>query len=200
MIAGSLPRKSPCRPPCAAALLALCALQGCADLLPQETNVTRSPWKSYEEAQKAFDEIVPNKTTTVDLRDLNLDPAANPNITILNYSDVLRRFIPSPSINASDLDPGVRDCISAKTVCRGYEVEQKSIHRIRNGNFWSDFLNFRRKTDVEGWRFNGVILLKGNTVVYKLTGGQPSIREVEETHSPLGPFQGFGQSRMPKLF
>ncbi len=200
MIAGSFPRKPPSWRRRAAALLVLCALPGCAELLPRETNVTRSPWNSYEEAQKVFDDIVPNKTTTADLKDLSLDPSANPNITILNYSDVLRRFIPSPSINASDLDPGVRDCISAKTVCRGYEVEQKSIHKNRNGNFWSDFLNFHRKTDIEGWRFNGVILIKGNIVVYKLTGGQPSIREVEETHQPLGPFQGFGQSRMPKLF
>ena len=146
-----------------------------------------------------FDQIVPYQTTAADLKQLNLDPNGNPNITILNYSDVLRRFIPSPSISASDLDAGVRECITAKTTCRGYEIDQKSMKRIRNGNFWSDFLNFDRKIDIQGWRFNGVLLLKGNVVVYKLTGGQPSIQEYEENHTPLGPFQGIGESRLMRF-
>lgn len=180
---------------CAACVLAVLTV-GCADLLPRSKTVTESPWASFEEVQAVFDRIEPYKTTAADLRELKLDPKANPNITILNYSDVLRRFIPSPSMDAKSIDASVLECIAARTVCRGIEIDQKSMRRNRNGSFWADFLNFKRKIDIEGWRFNGVILLKGDTVVYKLTGGQPAIRETEENTTPMGPFQGIGESRL----
>jgi len=170
-------------------------LAGCGALLPRGESVTESPWQNYQEAQQAFDSIVAYKTTAEDLKKLKLDPLQNPNITLLNYSDVLRRFIPSPSTNAQDLDPGVQDCIRAKSACKGYEVDQKTMSR-RYGNFLADFLNFKRKVDIAGWRFNGVILIKDEIVVYKLTGGQPAIHELEESKNPLGPFQGIGESRL----
>src|SRR4051812_24298766 len=169
--------------------LTVCLLSGCGALLPHSQVVSNSPWQSYQEARQTFDKIIPGKTTVADLRGLQLDPEANSNMTILNYSDVLRRFVVGPSMQASELDFGVRDCLAAKTVCNGYEVDQKMMVRQRNGGFWADFTNFRRSTGIEGWRFNGLILVKDNIVVYKLTGGQPSIKEQEESHNPLGPFQ-----------
>ena len=171
-------------------------LAGCGALLPRGESVAESPWQNYQEAQQAFDSIVPYQTTVEDLKKLKLDPLQYPNITLLNYSDVLRRFIPSPSTNAQDLDPGVQDCIRAKSACQGYEVDQKTLKRRRYGNFLADFLNFKRKVDVAGWRFNGVILIRDGIVVYKLTGGQPAIHELEESRNPLGPFQGIGESRL----
>ena len=171
-------------------------LAACGALLPRSTALTQSPWQSFEEAQGTFDRIIPYKTTVEELKELNLDPVSNPNITILNYSDVLRRFIPSPSVDAGNLDRGVQDCIEAKTICKGYEVDQRSMKRDRYGNFWLDLLNFKRKVDIVGWRFNGVILMRDGTVVYKLTGGQPAIHEHEENTQPLGPFQGIGESRL----
>jgi hypothetical protein len=41
--------------------------------------------------------------------------------------------------------------------------------------------------------------MKGNLVVYKLTGGQPAIHEHEENKNPLGPLQGIGQSILPRF-
>lgn len=171
-------------------------LGGCSSLLPKGETETEGPWQTFGEAQQTFDKIIPHQTTVEELKQLKLDPASNPNITILNYSDLLRRFIPSPTINAHDLDPGVQECISAKTACKGYEIDQRVMKRKRDGNFWADFLNFKRKVDIVGWRFNGVILIKDNLVVYKLTGGQPAIHEREENKNPLGPFQGIGESRL----
>lgn len=171
-------------------------LAGCGSLLPRSETVAESPWRNFQEAQQAFDKIIPRQTTVADLKQLKLDPATNPNITLLNYSDVLRRFIPSGSITALDMDTGVLECVLAKTACKGYEVDQRTLKRNRVGNFWLDFLNFRRKVDVVGWRFNGVILIKGDVVVYKLTGGQPVIHETEQSRNPLGPFQGIGESRL----
>lgn len=185
---------------CVAGMAVLCLLSGCGSLLPRSQVVSDSPWQSYQEAREAFDKIIPGKTTFADLRDLQLDPEANSNMTILNYSDVLRRFVVGPSMQAGDLDAGVRECLAAKTVCNGYEVDQKMLIRQRNGNFWADFTNFHRSTGIYGWRFNGLILVKDNVVVYKLTGGQPSIKEQEENSNPLGPFQGMGKSRLLNRF
>lgn len=175
-------------------------LVGCGAMLPRGQSVVEGPWESFAEAQQTFDQIVPYRTTVGDLKALKLDPHSSPNIVILNYSDVLRRFLPSPSINADDLDAGVRECIQAKAICRGLEIDQRSIRRKRVGNFWADFLNFKRHTDVTGWRFNGVLLIKGDTVVYKLMGGQPIIHELEENRNPLGPFQGVGESELRRRF
>jgi hypothetical protein len=176
------------------------ALSGCSGLLPRQKISTETPWQSYKEVQEVFDQIKPFETTIQDLKEFKLDPESNANVAILNYSDVIRRFIPSPAINPKELDVGVMECIQAKTQCRGYEIDHKVSNRNRNGSFWLDFTNFKRRTEIEGWRFNGVILIKDNKVVYKLTGGQPQIREVEESSSPLGPLQAplqsFGESRL----
>lgn len=174
----------------------LLLLSGCSSLLPRSTAVVESPWQSFQEAQQTFDKIVPYQTTVNDLKLFKLDPETNPNITILNYSDVLRRFVPSDSVSALNLDKGVVECIQAKMACKGYEVNQRTLKRNRIGNFWLDFLNFRREVDVVGWHFNGVVLIKDNLVVYKLTGGQPSIHEIEHSRNPLGPFQGIGESQL----
>ncbi|MDE3009687.1 MAG: hypothetical protein KGI67_02260 [Pseudomonadota bacterium] len=165
----------------------------CGTLLPVSESETQSPWSSFAQAQASFDQIKEHETNAAGLRQLNFDPVANPNVTILSYADVLRRFIPSPGADPAALDGGVRECLSATQRCRGYEVDHKVIHRNRYGNFWSDLFNFRRKVDVLGWRFNAVVLVVDDVVVYKLSGGQPAIHEHEESVNPLGPLQGAGE-------
>lgn len=176
------------------AAVGMLLLAACGSLLPQGEGLTEGPWRSYEEAQRTFDRIVTDRTTVEELKALQLDPQSNPNITLLNYSDVLRRFIPSYSIATSDLDAGVKECIAAKSACKGYEIDHQVIKRARYGNFFADFLNFKRKVDIIGWRFKAVLLIKDNVVIYKLTGGQPAIHEHEENLNPLGPFQGSTES------
>lgn len=176
-------------------------ISGCHSLLPRSENTTEGPWKNYQEAQEVFDKIIPYQTSVDDLKELKLNPESNPNIAILTYSDVIRRFIPSSGISADQLAPGIQECILATESCKGYEIVQRTINRKRNGNFWLDFTNFKRTTDVTGWSFNGVILVKDKLVVYKLAGGQPVIHEVETNKNPLGPLQGSGEgalrSRLP---
>jgi hypothetical protein len=180
--------------------LLLCFVCGCSSMLPRSKEATASAWKSYEEAQLAFDRIQAGSTTVEELRSLNLDPATNPNIAILNYSDVLRRFLLNPSVTVADLDDGVRLCVSAKIVCWGYEITQKTLNKHRNGSFWLDFLGFKRETHTAGWKFNGLILIKDGVVIYKLTGGQPAILEQEESTTPLGPVQSVGDFLFGTLF
>jgi hypothetical protein len=174
---------------CTTGALVLLLASGCTSLLPRSEETTKSAWATYQEAQKAFDSIEPGKTTVAELKAMSLDPASNANISILNYADVLRRFLVSQAVTFSDLDHGVLECVSAKVLCRGFEVEQKAVKRHRNGNFWLDVLGFRKETHIAGWRFTGLVLLKGDVVVYKLTGGQPAIQEQQNSATPLGPVQ-----------
>lgn len=174
-------------------VLALC-FSACSTLLPEGKGMVESPWQSYAEAEQVFKNIIPHQTSVEDLKRLKLDPSANPNISILNYSDVLRRFLPSTSIDTHELDAGVKECIKALSACSGYGIDHRYIQRKRYGNFFADFLNFKRKVDIVGWRFDAVLLIKDGIVIYKLTGGQPAIHEHEETFNPLGPLQGSGES------
>jgi hypothetical protein len=171
------------------ALFLLLTTVGCSSLLPRSEETTHSAWQTYQEAQKAFDSIEPGKTTVSELKAMSLDPSNNANISILNYADVLRRFLVSQAVTFNDLDTGVLECVSAKIQCRGFEIEQKAVKRHRNGNFWLDILGFKKETHIAGWRFTGLVLLKGDVVVYKLTGGQPAIIEQQNTNTPLGPVQ-----------
>jgi hypothetical protein len=175
------------------ALAVVVLASGCSSLLPSSKKVTASPWESYRDAQLTFDKIIPGMTTELELKELHLDPQAYPNIAILNYSDVLLRFMPHASITADDLDPAVRECLSAKILCKGFQVSQSNVRRHREGNFFADVLGFNRETRITGWEFNALLLLKNGVVVYKLTGGKPSIAEHEENRNPLGPVQSIGQ-------
>src|SRR5690349_15406053 len=120
-----------CRPGLIVVMLAL--LAGCSSLLPQSKETTASQWTTFQDAQQAFDKIVPGTTTITDLRQMKLDPGSNPNIAILNYADVMRKFMLSPSVTINDLDDGVRLCVTAKINCRGFEINQTSVQKSRNG-------------------------------------------------------------------
>src|SRR6476659_1996345 len=117
-----------------AALLLLCLVAGCGSLLPKQKDSTASPWQTYQDAQETFDKIVPGQTTIAELRMMSLDPTANPNIATLNYADVMRKFMLNQSFSINDLDNGVRECVSAKVACRGFEINQSLVEKNRQGN------------------------------------------------------------------
>jgi len=162
---------------------------GCSGMLPKTRETTQSPWQTYQAAQDAFDKIVPGQTTIAELRQMSMDPGSNPNIAILNYADVMRKFMVNQSFSINDLDNGVRECVTAKVACRGFEINQSLVEKNRQGNVVLDVLGFYRETQTTGWRFNGLILLKDDIVVYKLTSGQPVISQTDENKNPLGPVQ-----------
>jgi hypothetical protein len=174
--------------------LSLVGTQGCAKLLPRSRSDATPTWESFDAAREAYDRIVPYRTTASEMSKFGYDPFSNQNIVILSYADILRRLIPANPVPSLTLDSGIIDCVSAQDQCRAYEIDAKNVRRKRLGNFWLDFLNFKRRTEVTGWRFNALVLLKHDLVVYKLWGGQPMIREIEENVNPLGPFQGAGEA------
>jgi hypothetical protein len=172
-----------------------CWLMGCASLLPEGKQETKTPWHSYAEAELMFAKIIPGKTTLGDLRDLGVDPEKTPNVALLSHADLLRRLAAAtPSFDIRALDPGLHTCVSPNHTCFAYEIEQTHTERKRFGNFWLDFLNFDRKTDISGWQFDAIVVISKDTVIYKSWSGKPSIHQYENEHSPLGPLQGLGAS------
>lgn len=163
----------------------------CSSLLPRARSES-SPFNSFEEARHAIDGLVPMKSDAATLTKLGIDPVQQPNTTILTHADIVRRFVPSALLNRSDLDPGVLACLEARDACRGWEITAARILKARTGNFFTDFTNFSRRTETTGWRFNALILLVNDVVVYRAWGGQPRVNEIEVNTNPLGPLQEMG--------
>jgi hypothetical protein len=181
-----------------AAALTCLLLGACASLLPTEESASRTPWGSFDEARATYERIMPMETTVSELRELGFDPYQDANIAILNYADLLRRLVGNSGVPFALLDAPLRDCLEEGEHCTAYEIDVKHIERKREGSFWLDFLTFRRTTNVSGWRSNALVVLKDDLVVYKLWGGQPTIKETEKDTRPLGPLQGLGESLRPK--
>jgi hypothetical protein len=163
----------------------------CSSLLPESHTDTTS-FKSFDEARAAVEALVPMKSDKRTLETNGFNPAKHPNTTILTHSDVARRFLPSSLLKREDLDPGVLACLEARDACRGLEIIGAKIDKLRTGSFWADFLNFQRLSRTTGWRFNALVLLVDDVVVYRSWGGQPEVNELETARNPLGPFQDIG--------
>lgn len=162
---------------------------GCAALLPRADTITKSKWTSYQEAQAAFDRIIPHQTTVSELKALGFDPQSSPNTRSLTYLDVIQRFMPNQSITKEDLDRSVRECVEALEQCRAAELELSETRSRRLGNLLLDLTGFRRETRETGWQFKALLLIRDDVVVYKLAAGQPLIDRVEKRVRPLGPLQ-----------
>jgi hypothetical protein len=172
-------------------MTSLLIIAGCSSMLPSDKNIIKSPWSSFDEAKAAFDRVEPHQTTAEELKALGFDPYATPNISILNYLDIMKLFDYDPAHEES-LAEGIRSCLEAKELCHAYDVQAANIQRERMGNVLADMLRFRRKTKETGWRFKALIFLIDGQVVYKMWGGQPVVDEYEENRKPLGPFQDIG--------
>lgn len=165
-------------------------MSGCGgSLLPQREKTTDSQWKEHADIQGAFDQIKPGETRLAELNELGFNPYQSPNIRIVDYLEITQRFLPNQSLSLGDLHPAVRDCLTAKTACRGYEVHPEVLNKDRYGSVLKDVFGFRKRTRTTGWRFNGLIVLNEDLVIYKIASSAPKILEVEDEKNPLGPFQ-----------
>lgn len=181
--------------------LACCVLagliSGCSALLPHGESKVVSDWSTFDEAMAAFDAVVPYQTSEPDLEQLGFSPKRQANVQILNHADIAERFL-LVSLNGSQLPPGLRDCMDRGGDCYAYEVKRRITRDRRYGNFFADFLNFKRKSVTRGWEFNALIVLIEDTVVYKLWSGTPDIHEYRDKTNPLGPLQGVGPALAPR--
>jgi hypothetical protein len=174
---------------CLLCLALVSTTTGCKSLFSSSGQRARTPWQNFDEAQVAFDKVVPHKTTVEELKGLGFDPNTTPNIKILTYLDLIQRFIPNSSITMNDLQPDVRACIDAKDCCHAYEMELDMTDSKRYGNLALDVFGFKRKTKTTGWRFKALVIVKDDVVAYKIRSGEPNVDRLEQKTKPLGPFQ-----------
>jgi hypothetical protein len=168
-------------------------LGGCTSLLPTSRTDVTSRWNSYDDAEIALARLEAFKATREDVHRQGLDPHLGPGITVLHFADVMQRFTAVVQSRPDHVDPGVNACLQAGQRCSGYAISVKKLARQRVGNFWVDSLDFRRETITTGWSVEVLLVFVDDTLVYKLMGGQPTIREVDVQRKPLGPLQGWGQ-------
>jgi hypothetical protein len=154
-----------------------------------ENHRSVTKWENFDDAEAAFNRIEVHKTRVEDLKELGFDPHVTPNIKVLNYLDIMERFIPNSSITKEDLHPDVRKCIDLKEGCMGYELDLDIVRKKRFGNLALDMTGFTKKTKVYGWNYKALLLIKDGVVVYKLRSGQPNVDKVERKIKPLGPLQ-----------
>ena len=180
-----------------ALVMFLLGISGCTSLLPSSQNSMRSAWDDFSAVRGAYDRLRPQESTTTDLRREKFHPDVNATIVVLNQTDVMRRFI-LPNLPLEFLDPGVKDCLAALQKCTAYEVDIKQINRQRVGNFMLDVTAFKRETEVRGWRFNAVFLVKDDVLIYKTWGGQAQVAEEENIRNPLGLLQNLNPLSLTK--
>ncbi len=174
---------------CLLCLALVSTTTGCKSLFSSSAQRTRTPWQNFDEAQTAYEKVVPHKTTISELKELGFDPNTTPNIKILTYLDLIQRFIPNSSITLNDLQPDVRSCIESKDCCHAYEMELDMTDSKRYGNLALDVFGFNRKTKTTGWRFKALVIVKDDVVAYKIRSGEPNVDRLERKTKPLGPLQ-----------
>lgn len=168
-------------------------LAGCGGALPSIKNTTQSPWHDFAQAKASFDLIVPEETRVDQLRALGYDPVKSPNVRRLNYLEVIQAFMPHPSVQVQDLDPRLQSCVQALDDCYAFDISPSVIDTSRHGNVLMDVFGFRQQSTTTGWKFNAVIVLHGDLVIYKVWNGEPNILREEDKKRPLGPLQSVGQ-------
>lgn len=172
-------------------MLAACPLilAGCRSLHVSGHDTVQTSWNSFHDAKSAFDRVQPGISKKSDLAHLGFDPYKNPNVRVLTYLDIQQRFLPNESVRFESLPSPVQHCLAARENSLAYEVDTRVIESRRHGNLFMDMLSFDRKTEKLGWSFQGLILLHGDQVVYKLWSGQPNIAQYSRERRPLGPLQ-----------
>jgi hypothetical protein len=178
-------------------VFALVVTTGCSAVLPKEDLVTRQPWKSFDETEQCFNRIVPHQTTVADLGTMGLDPHTSANLRILNYVELIARFLPHNGITKDDLHADLQKCLAVKDACQAYEMKAEQRYSKREGNVLLDVFGFKRTTHVTGWSFVALLVLDGDTVVYKIRGGEPHVDRTEKRVRPLGPLQDLDRILVP---
>jgi hypothetical protein len=170
-------------------------------LFPTEDKRTQNVWNNFDEAQASFEKITPHQTTVADLKKLGFDPHSVPNIKLLTYLDVIKRFIPNQSITKDDLPVDIKNCIESKDCCQAYELDLDVAKSKRFGNLFLDIFGFKKKAHITGWNFKALIIIKDDLVIYKLRSGEPNVDRLDKKVKPLGPFQELDGlvSRLPGM-
>lgn len=165
---------------------------GCGSLLPSERAEVLSPFNDYLDAEIRYSQAQPGVTTRSELFSLGFDPLTQGNGKMLSFIDLRVMFV-QPNVPIAYLPDGLIECLEAKDRCVGYAFDFNKTDTQRVGSFWADVFNFRKKRELQGWAFRAVFVLVDDTLVHKVSNGEPNIRRYEVKRNPLGPLQGAGE-------
>ena len=169
-------------------------LSGCTTMLPAGSTDDQIGFDSFQAAEQALGRVVPYRTTLSELEAVGFKTRHSPNVVRIIYPDSIARLAPNSSVPLETMDRGIRECIAARMACEVYEFRFGRQTQRRVGNFLLDFFNFKRRTVVSGWRFNALVVVMNDTVLFTSHGGEPQNDHVEERVNPLGPLQSIGES------
>ena len=162
---------------------------GSTSWLPSRSVNTQSQWQSYQEVESVVKGIKHGHTLQ-DVKELGLDVYKTPNVQLLTYLDIAKRFgligLKDQSVTIPD---GVRRLMEAAEKGKGYELAVEATSHKRVGSFWADFFQFRKQTHSTGWRLSVLLIVVDDKVEYVLYKGNPNIDKLEKEKNPLGPFQ-----------
>ncbi len=165
-------------------------LLGCSKtLLPREQNTKKMIWKSYDEVDAAYNQVIPNKTTVADLINMHMAPKTGSNVSVINYVQIRTMF--GAQANDKDIPAVVENCLLLFDQCTGYVLHAGDQQSQRTGNVILDITNFHRQTETTGWEFEAFFIMQKDLVVYKLSSGNPEDQSTKDQRNPLGPFQNF---------
>jgi len=167
---------------------------GCSTILPAGSVDDHIGFDSFEAAEQALARVVPYRTTVPELEALGFKVRESANVVRIIYPDSIARLAPNSSVPLDTMDQGIRECIAARMACDVYEFRFGRQQQRRVGNFLLDFFNFKRRIVVSSWRFNALVVVKQETVLFTSHGGEPQNDHVEERVNPLGPLQSIGES------
>lgn len=175
------------------ALIAGLALSGCGGiLLPTQSEIGSSAFKSYSAVHTAFNQIALRRTSMQDMASMGFDAENTPNVQVMSYLEIVERFMPNSSMAFDKLDPAVQDCIMARSSCEGYVFKVAHHDFVRSGSLFLDLFGFVHTTTETGWTAQVLVLVQNGQVTHKLLSGEPRVEIVRDDIQPLGPMQNLG--------
>lgn len=176
-------------------LIVMILLSACSSsLLPSEKRIGDSKYSGFNDVKQRYDMVSVDQTTVADLVSIGFDPFNSQNVEILNYTDVIGKFMPNNNIKKEDLPEGVSACISAREKCFPFTMHFEKMNTDRIGNAAADIFGFVREKETRGWTFGAMFIVIDGVVRYKLYQGEPHHYQYKKEKKPLGPLQSVGDA------
>lgn len=151
------------------------ALVGCGglSLLPYQSDVANTHFKTYAQLQAAYQAVKPGLTRASELGRIGFDSARSANVEVLSYLGIVERFMPRSSIKFDRLAAPVQSCIDARDHCMAYVYRPSRMEQETRGNALLKLVGFDHTTVSRGWSAEIVLLVRNGRVAYKAMVGNP---------------------------
>ena len=159
-------------------------------------------WQSFEHVQHDFASIKIGETKAEDLEKFGLGPRSQ-NVLKVNYLKLRSYFIgDQQAMTNESLTEAVQKCIAKKDACYGLVVRAQKLHELGLEDLSDRMTKAEKITQQTGWKFEGVIVVEDETVVYAqptkeepnlytLTKGKDPQSVLEKVIAPLTSFFSF---------